>query len=67
MSGLRLLRMAFGGLAEGSPLTCHPAWKLAISSGPLGLSSHLRSADLSSGCGEADKQLAAGGVAAGAG
>lgn len=25
------------GVAEGSPLTCHPAWKLAISSGPLGL------------------------------
>lgn len=59
MSGLRLLRMAFGGLAEGSPLTCHSAWNLAISSVPLGLFSHLHNADASSGCGEADRQLTA--------
>ena len=62
MSGLRLLRMAFGGHAEGSPLTCHSAWNLAISSVPLGLFSHLHIADALSGCGEAGKQLTAKGT-----
>lgn len=41
--------VAFGGLAEAPIDFVILAWKLAISSGPLGLlSSHLRSADLSS-------------------
>ena len=62
MSGLRLLRMAFGGHAEGSPLTCHSAWNLAISSVPLGLFSHLHIADALSECGEAGKQLTAKGT-----